>query len=60
MFRNFFIVTESWEDLTNENGSGLYFNLIRIIYELVEIRVENLDEEVGEDERIIITFSIVI
>ena len=60
MFRNFFIVTESWEDLTNENGSGLYFNLVRIIYELVGIRVENLDEEVGKDERIIISFSIVI
>ena len=38
--KEIFIVTESWEDLTNGDGSGLYFDLIRMIYEPAGISVK--------------------
>jgi len=34
------ITTESWEDLTNKDGSGLYFDIVRAIYEPVAIEVK--------------------
>jgi len=37
--KEIFIVTESWEDLTNKDGSGLYFDLARMIYEPAGISV---------------------
>ena len=38
--KEIFIVTESWEDLTNKDGSGLYFDLVRMIYEPAGINVK--------------------
>lgn len=34
------IVSESWEDYTNEDGSGLYFDVARMIYEPLGIKVK--------------------
>ena len=38
--KEIFIVSESWEELTNKDGSGLYFDLARMIYEPAGIRVK--------------------
>ena len=38
--KEIFIVTESWEDLTNKDGSGLYFDLVRMVYEPAGISVK--------------------
>ena len=38
--KEIFIVTESWEDLTNKDGTGLYFDLARMIYEPAGISVK--------------------
>ncbi len=38
--KEIFIVSESWEELTNKDGSGLYFDLARMIYEPAGISVE--------------------
>ena len=37
--KEIFIVSESWEELTNKDGSGLYFDLARMIYEPAGISV---------------------
>lgn len=34
------IVSESWEDYTNKDGSGLYFDIVRMIYEPMGIKVK--------------------
>jgi len=34
------IVSESWEDLTNKDGTGLYFDITRAIYEPLGIKVK--------------------
>lgn len=38
--KEIFIVSESWEDLTNRDGSGLYFDLARMIYEPTGVKVK--------------------
>ncbi len=38
--KEIFIVSESWEELTNEDGSGLYFDLARMIYEPAGVSVK--------------------
>ena len=38
--KEIFIVSESWKGLTNRDGSGLYFDLARMIYEPAGIRVK--------------------
>ena len=38
--KEIFIVSESWEDLTNKDGSGLYFDLARMIYEPTGVSVK--------------------
>lgn len=38
--KEIFIVSESWENLTNEDGSGLYFDLARMIYEPSGVKVK--------------------
>ncbi len=34
------VVSECWIDLTNKDGSGLYFDIVRMVYELVGIKVK--------------------
>ena len=38
--KEIYIVTENWDDLTNKDGSGLYFDLVRMIYEPVGVDVK--------------------
>jgi len=38
--KEIYIVSESWDTLTNEDGSGLYFDINRLIYEPLNIKVK--------------------
>ena len=34
------VVSESWPSLTNKDGSGLYFDIVRMVYEPLNIKVK--------------------
>lgn len=38
--KEIFIVSENWDELTNKDGSGLYFDLTKMIYEPLKIEVK--------------------
>jgi len=35
-----FVVSESWEEYTNKDGSGLYFDIVKLVYEPIGIKVK--------------------
>lgn len=38
--KEIFIVSENWDKYTNKDGSGLYFDIARVIYEPLDIKVK--------------------
>jgi len=38
--KEIFVVSESWKNYTNKDGSGLYFDIVRLVYEPMGIKVK--------------------